>query len=458
MNEPQIALISAGPADTVPATWKQYQSVSALQGDAALQAIIVLDLPENSTAQTLMLLRQDHRYRYTLIFSLKPQHTAHPLADGALPATTTELHKEYAELNRRLATFNRGRSPERLEEHVMAWLWSRPQAEIIAQRDTSLAQMYSYPLIKAFSDEEAVNESRWLRLMVEQGWLAEGELIDRVRHCLQCNSARLNYVDVCPECKDLDIARQPALHCFTCGHVAPQEQFLKEGLLLCPNCLTKLRHIGSDYDRPLENQNCRACRTPFMDAEVQARCLDCGHAHQPEDLRVREVRTYRITEKGRLRCRLGLSEKLATEYFDRLNLISLNDFTMLLDWQIQQSRRYQTSPACSLLAFQFDRLEGLLDSPEGQAALDNLIERLEQSTRDTDRCTRSREDLLWFLLPHTDRQGVEVLWQRLHSLVQTLDASDVELEVKMAALTLPNDLLAEESAELMMARLAGEVG
>lgn len=458
MDDPQIALISEDPTDALPATWKLYRSVSALQDEAVALDIIVLDLPEASIARVLMLLRQDRSYRHTLIYTYKSQLNTHPLTDGVVPPSATELQKEYAELNRRLAAFNRGLSPERLEEHVMAWLWSRPQAEIIAQRDTSLAQMYSYPLIQAFSKEETVNEALWLRLMVEKGWLAEGELVNRVRHCLQCNSARLNYVDVCPECKDLDIAKQPALHCFTCGHVAPQEQFLKEGLLLCPNCLTKLRHIGSDYDRPLENQSCRACRTSFMDADVQARCLDCEHTQQPEDLRVLEVRTYRMTERGRLRCRLGLSEELANEYFGRLNLISLTDFSMLLDWQIQQSQRYQQSPACSLLAFQFDRLEGLLDNPEGQAALDSLIERIEQSIRDTDRCTRSREDLLWFLLPHTDRQGVEVLWQRLHSLVQVLDASHVGLEVKMAALTLPDDLLAEESAQLLMARLAGGLG
>nr|WP_309294963.1 hypothetical protein [Aeromonas caviae] len=28
-------------------------------------------------------------------------------------------------------------------------------------------------------------------------------------------------------------------------------------MLLCPNCFSRLRHIGSDYDRPLENYRCR---------------------------------------------------------------------------------------------------------------------------------------------------------------------------------------------------------
>ncbi len=173
---------------------------------------------------------------------------------------------------KRLATFNRGRHPERLEERVMAWLWTRPHASITAQRDTSLADVYGYPLLEVFAGDEPVNQTLWLRLMSEQGLLVSGELIDRIRLCTKCNSARLNYVDVCPECRDLDIAKEPALHCFTCGHVAPQDEFLKDGLMLCPNCLTRLRHIGSDYDRPMENLSCRACNVSFIDSLVHARC------------------------------------------------------------------------------------------------------------------------------------------------------------------------------------------
>lgn len=453
---PQIALIAEKPNDTVPNSWSQFQSISDLQNDTAVD-VVVLNLSEKKIGRALTTLRKDSRYRLSLIYTLNQQGGPQLLGDGSLPPSADAIDKEYAQLNKRLAVFNRGRSPERFEERVMAWLWTRPYASITAQRDTSLAHVYGYPLLEVFADEEPVNQPLWLRLMSEQGLLASGELIDRIRLCSKCNSARLNYVDVCPECRDLDIAKEPALHCFTCGHVAPQDEFLKEGLMLCPNCLTRLRHIGSDYDRPMENLSCRACNVSFIDSLVQARCLDCNHSQGPDELRVREVRSYSMTEKARLRCRQGFSQDVSNEYFGRLNLINLNDFTSFLDWQIQQATRYPNFPECSLLALHFDGLERVLSTPEGQAALDTFIERIKQTIRDTDRCSRSREDLLWFLLPYTDRKGVRVLEQRLSGLGQLLDMAGGSVDLKIVAITLPENLLAEENAQLLMGRLTGEI-
>ena len=448
----QIAFIVEKNDNTAPSYWRQFTSVASFQEEATVD-IIILGLPESKVGHALAMLRKDSRYYFTLIYSLNQQGVVQPLGDGSLPASAYEIEQEQAQLLKRLAAFNRGRSPESLEERVMAWLWTRPHSKITAQRDTALAHAYGYPLITALAGDDPVNEVLWLRLMTEQGLLSSGELLDRIRLCSKCNSARLNYIDVCPECRDLDIAKEPALHCFTCGHVAPQEHFIKDSLMLCPNCLTRLRHIGSDYDRPLENLSCRACRA----SEVHARCLDCNHSHLPNELRVREIRSYSMTEKARLRCREGFSEAISNEYFGRLNLMSLNEFTGFVDWQIQQSRRYKNIPACSLLGLKFNGLEYVLSSPEGSAALDNFIERIKDTIRDTDRCSRSREDFLWFLLPHTDQQGVKVFEQRLSGLVHLLSISDDNASLGMAAFTLPDSLLPEENAQLLMARLTGEV-
>lgn len=453
----QIALISDQHLDSCPSQWRQFKTIAELFNDTTAN-VVILSLAQNAIEQALTLLRQDRRYQFSLIYTLKPQANPLPLADGPLPADSATIEENHTKLMQRLSSFNRGRHPERLEECIMAWLWTRPGAKISAQRDSKLANAYFYPLIRVFANNESVNEQLWLRLLAEQGLLASTDLVDRIRLCASCNSSRLNYVDVCPQCKDLDIAKEPALHCFTCGHVAPQESFLKDGLMMCPNCLARLRHIGSDYDRPLENQSCRACRTSFIDAEVLVRCLDCDHAQSPDELRVREIRNYTMTEKARLRCRQGLTEDISREYFGRLNLIGLNDFTYLLDWQLQQARRYSDFPECSLIALQFYGLENALMTLEGQAALDNLVERIKEMIRDTDRCSRVREDQLWFLLPHTDYAGAKILGQRLADLLLLLERDDNGVNAKVAVFTLPGDLLDEENAVLLMARLASEVG
>lgn len=364
--------------------------------------------------------------------------------------------------NERFGLFNRGALPERFEARVLAWLWLRPQSAVYAVRSVSVAQHYHYPLLEALGDDETPNAFTWLQLMTQQGWLEEAELLDRVRLCVGCGSGRLNYVDVCPECQTLEIARQPSLHCFTCGHVGPQEHFLKDGLLLCPNCLSRLRHIGSDYDRPLENYRCRSCQSFFVDADIEARCLDCGLAHAPDKLRVREVRNYRLAEAGRLRCRQGYgSNAVEANQFSQLNLLTRKAFHELLNWQLQQVRRYK-QPAFSLLGLRFVNLAATiseLGELRGHALVDGLVEHLQEAVRDTDRCSRVSEEILWVMMPHTDASGVAVVRQRLAQNVERLASEHIgRLQLRQASFTAPDDLLEQEDAALLLARLGGELG
>ena len=132
--------------------------------------------------------------------------------------------------------------------------------------------------METIAGQSSLSSHSWLQQKQQENLLEAGELLDRLRQCPSCSSSRLNYVDVCPECHALDIVREPSLHCFVCGHVGPQQAFLKGDALVCPNCLSQLRHIGSDYDRPLENYRCRSCGAFFVDAEVDVRCIDCGQA------------------------------------------------------------------------------------------------------------------------------------------------------------------------------------
>ncbi len=284
-------------------------------------------------------------------------------------------------------------------------------------------------------------------------------MLDRVRLCIGCGSGRLNYVDVCPECETLDIARQPSLHCFTCGHVGAQEHFLKDGLLLCPNCLSRLRHIGSDYDRPLENYRCRGCQAFFVDADIEARCLDCGRSHEPDKLRVREVRNYRLAESGRLRCRQGYSTTVTHhDQFGRLNLLSPKSFHELLNWQLQLVRRYK-APAFSMLGLRFVNLTATvseLGELRGHALIDGLVERLQEAVRDTDRCSRVSEEVLWIMMPHTDAMGLDVVRKRLAQGAEQLVQGQIgRLQLRHAGFTAPGDLLEQEDAALLLARLNG---
>ncbi len=435
----------------------------ATLNEAPAYDVLLLDLPGARAGEALRGLRMDRRYRFSLIYCCQDSDAwCVALGDGAPPPDLGALAPLWRLWRERFGLFDRGVAPERFESRVLAWLWLRPHGAVHAVRDAGAAQHYRYPLLEALADDESPNAFAWLQLMTQQGWLEEGELLDRLRLCISCGSGRLNYVDVCPECQTLEIARQPSLHCFTCGHVAPQEHFLKDGLLLCPNCLSRLRHIGSDYDRPLENYRCRSCQAFFVDAEVEARCLDCGHAHAPDKLRVREVRHFRLAEAGRLRCRQGYATAaVAAESFGQLALLSQSAFHELLNWQLQLVRRYK-QPAFSLLGLRFVNMAATLSALgelRGHALVDSLVERLQEAVRDTDRCCRVSEEILWILMPHTDAAGLAVVRQRLAQGAERLASEQIgKLQLRLAGFTAPADLLEQEDAALLLARLNGELG
>jgi GGDEF domain-containing protein len=423
--------------------------------------VLLLDMPASYAGRVLRKLRAAAAYRYNLIYCCRDQDGwCESLGDGACPAEVSEIKPMWEIWKERIHLFKQSSAPERFESRVLSWLWLRDNAHIYALRDPQVPQHYRYPLLDALADEEQTNPFVWLGLMVQQGWLQEGVLIDRVRLCSECGSGRLNYIDVCVECQALDIARQPSLHCFTCGHVGYQESFLKDGVLLCPNCLNRLRHIGSDYDRPLENYRCRSCQAFFVDAEVQARCLDCGLAHTPETLRVREIRDLRLAEAGRFRCRQEFSDRPA-DHFARLNLLGGKDFYDVLTWQIQLVRRYQ-KPAFSLIGLRFVNLAGTLSrmgEHRGHAFIDSLAERLKETVRETDRCSRSKEEFFWIMLPYTDGKGLATVKQRLSRVAELFSAPDVsDIALRIVSFTAPDDLYEKEDGELLVARLAAELG
>ncbi|MGV8865154.1 MAG: diguanylate cyclase [Pseudomonas sp.] len=424
--------------------------------------VVLIDLPGNAAGQSLRKLRMSPLYRFSLIYCCRDLDSwCEALGDGAPPAELKEITPLWRLWKARFSLFNRGAAPDRFESRVLSWLWLRSSGVVHALRDPQVPQHYRYPLLEVLAEDEQVNCFVWLKLMAQQGWLGEGELVDRVRLCAGCGSGRLNYVDVCPECQALDISRQPSLHCFTCGHVGAQEHFLKDGMLLCPNCLNRLRHIGSDYDRPLENYRCKPCQAFFVDGDVEARCLDCGMSHAPDKLRVREVRHFHLAEAGRLRCRQGFNDESgALNQFGRLNLLGGKVFYDLLNWQIQIVRRYQL-PAFSVIGMRFVNLTDTLarlGEHRGHAFVDSLVDRLQEAVRETDRCSRSSEEFLWLMLPHTGAEGMLSLRERLSKVAELFSAPEVsDVTLRMIGFTAPQELLEQEDAELLLARLASEL-
>ncbi len=459
---PKVAIIGAHSTFSFVSQVSTYSEVAGLLTSATTYDVLILDVPGRQAGEMLRSLRIDRRYHFNLIYCGQDQDSwCIALADGAPPVDLNVLQPLWRLWRERFTAFSNTNAPERFEARVLAWLWLRSHGRIMAVRDASVAQHYRYPLLEALGEDESHNAFTWLQLMVQQGWLEDDELIDRLRLCIGCGSGRLNYVDVCAECHSLEIARQPSLHCFTCGHVAAQEHFVKDGVLLCPNCMTRLRHIGSDYDRPLENFRCRSCQAFFVDAEVEARCLDCGKSHAPDKLRIREVRHFKLSETGRLRCRQGYSNQSLDIDFGKLGLVNRKLFASMVDWQLQLVKRYKR-PGFALLGLRFVNISATvqaLGDLRGHALIDAVVERLQESVRETDRCSRLSEEVLWILMPHADAAGLDVVRKRISAGVDKASAGELsQLEVRQIGFVAPDEVEEHEDAALLLARLTGELG
>jgi len=448
---------------------KRFRSVAALL-EAPPFDVVVIDGPgdHQTVARALVDLRTTPGYAMALIYLNHETDTwGDALADGLLPGDPDRIDnawRQWMVLQQRFrpaCTTNLNQ----LEQTLLRWLWLRPGAWIRPVSDPGSSSVYRYPLVEAFANDCNIHALHWLEQNHIRHDLEPGDLIDRIRQCPSCRSSRLNYVDLCPECDGLDIIREPSLHCFVCGHIGSQHNFLRNSALVCPNCLTQLRHIGSDYDRPMENYSCRSCRAFFVDAAVQARCLDCGQSHPPETLRVQQIRPLTLSESGRLACRHGLDKtNQGVNDTSHSSLLNEADFLRALSWQIsiaQRPGRTAAANPAAILGVRLDNLEEVLASagePHCSLMLDSLIERLLEKLHPSDRCLHSHRDLIWLLLPQADALALAELQKQLEEELTRIQATpQQQLKLCFSCCLLPEQLSEHEDAQLLLARLSDQM-
>ena len=78
--------------------------------------------------------------------------------------------------------------------------------------------------------------------------------------------------------------------------------------------------------------------------------------------------------------------------------------------------------------------------------------------RDTDRCTRASEEQLWLLLMYTDSAGLRRVVERINEISELFVGEDLQdIRLTTSGCVAPGGLIDKEDAELLMARLAGEL-
>lgn len=408
-----------------------FTSLTQLPADMNPAAFLLADSHDASLLDTLRSLRGHARFASHLVFLCprdEQQAMLALLTDGVWQAAD-EIARQISLWQQRQALLTLQHADPYLQR-LLSYLWTREQGSLQPLRDWRRAGVYGYPLAECLTGHEDTAQLL-IQQALQQGLLVPDTLHDRLRACPSCASAHLNYIDLCPSCHHHDIRQESAIHCFNCGHVAPQGHFRQQGTLTCPNCSSRLRHIGSDYDRPMENYQCLACSELFIEPAIRARCTACEHACEPAQLNTVKVHDYVLSERGKLLCRHG--DQLRELQVFRLlgGLVSPELFRFNLSWVDQLCVRYPQQPY-SLVALRLGNVPQLVAQHGYQATmqqLERLQQLLQEHIRSTDLATLLTDDLYLILLPNTPVAGVASLQQKIqHVLAQGMsDGLAVEL-------------------------------
>ncbi|UJP05067.1 MAG: GGDEF domain-containing protein [Nitrosomonas sp.] len=451
-------------ADSLAAQYKDSFAVQQLSDFAAWErnrivpaAFVIAGSDKQYFSSIAGKIRRDSEVFASLCFSTElitsPDNA---LLDGLLPPAV-DLQKAIDTTNDLLKSLKGKENYLTHQGRLIKYLWLRPHLVLQPQHEWNNPRFYRYPLLEALSLDQA-DSFEWLRNLTNAKILEAVSLVDRQRECMYCRSSHLRFIDICPNCSAIDIKLQPSLHCFTCGCVDAQDKFLQSGSLVCPKCHTHLRHIGSDYDRPLENYHCQACHQSFMEGDVQVRCAMCEKEMNPNDLILNEVHAWRLSDKGRTIAFRGEVFDLSSG-FDQLDFISRELFIHDLNWMMVMTRRY---PAVkfSLFGIYFANLPELVEvfnHTRLLQMLESFAQRLRNLLRTPDLSTRTSENMLWLLLPNTDEYGLTGFQKRMEkSMDQLLEESDYKLNFRFISMH-SQKLPQKESAELLLARLVGEL-
>ena len=409
----------------------------------------------NKASKILRNLRADLYSSVKPVFLLKSLgETVDRLSDGIVH-TLEEAFERAMAIDHLLQDLDQKclEDPESASYRLIGYLHTRQGHILEPYGNWGNEKFYNYPLADAILEPSGSNAL--LQNLIDRKLLEPTQLVDRLRHCPQCDGTHLNYVDICPNCSNIDISQKPFLHCYTCGNVSPEEKFLTKGILSCPNCATRLRHIGADYDRPLENYICNACNQVFIEPDILARCMHCQTKSAPEDLIPQPVYSLQLTERGKISAKTGDLEDVFS-LLDRLNNVSVAYFESILDWLISLCRRHKEEHF-SLIGIRIRNIIELTDKVgRGKVTelMDEFVRRVRELVRSTDLTARTNRYTLWLLLPKTDVKGNEVVLERIYELKSKGEAG---LDLATTSFHAPTQAMEGETAKLLIARLEGEI-
>ncbi|MGF1741441.1 hypothetical protein L4C34_10245 [Vibrio profundum] len=324
------------------------------------------------------------------------------------------------------------RVPDQPKDRLLAYLWGNSNRKLMPQKALTSTELYRYPLLDIYHNQDST-PFRYLHRLQQLDILKVDNCVDRVRYCQKCDSGYLNYVDSCPACHSIDITSYDAVHCFTCGHVNDSSEFMSAHTMSCPKCSTTLKHIGVDYDRPLESYHCNDCKQEFAEANVIAKCLSCDFVNDVNGLKPTTFYAYKAGENAQ---RFLFEEELNPNYNIQLQgTVNPSAFEAATLWKNQLSARHQHQDL--LIGLKIANADEYIKQNGDVSYIEFMVqlsEYLEKIFRNTDLSCQYDDDLIYVLLPHFEHDFLKVVYARLEDCANLINSDLIELRVKHWAL------------------------
>ena len=187
--------------------------------------------------------------------------------------------------------------------------------------------------------------------------------------------------------------------------------------------------------------------------------MQCGKNSSPNELTLDVIYTYQLGERGREACRHGNAVGQLNDLM-HLDLLPTEVFTFAANWLDKLAIRYQEQPY-SLIALKINNVAALVESKgyeEVRATIIALSERVRAEIRKTDLCTRTADDLYFFLFPSTLEEGARIIKEKFAGTI-AIAQPDIEfsLKIDMASFSSAKDKPEAQNIPELMSMLANEV-
>lgn len=373
-----------------------------------------------------------------------PQYLINQTDGIATNETMTEVVKRADEINERIEEIKAGTINLDYKSAVLLkalqFSFTRNNAFTpYADRFSKIG--YSFPFLSSFCESD-----EHLRLMKilddaakEDYW--EARILDKVNLCQSCEGTYLNFRETCTSCNSLDLEPENLIHHFRCAYVGPESDFKKGEQLICPKCDHTLRHIGIDYDKPSEINNCKSCGHQSQEAEMKAKCVDCQHEMDLEYIESKSVSELKLTQKGQEVAIKGFPkynmENNQSASVENDGILNWNVFEIMLKQERQRAQYSRSEGYVGLLTLD-ERLSISLDQRTKQLLQFEINNIIKGYLRPIDLLTNRGFEQYFFLMPDLKKREADLMIDVIQNNLNTMLGDNLEFGKNLVKAELNN--------------------